>query len=713
MGYLFYLSHTTLTADFTMHIEGAEMAGIPVLEAPVLIVGGSMVGMTLSALLAKHGIRDCISVERHKSTAIHPRAALFHPRTMQIYRELGLYEQMKEESYKHYDKRAGLYKVESLAATLKGGEVGTWMKDINQWIENISPTSRLFLTQQMFEPLLRKHATEHGADLRFSTELVDFQQDDDGVTALVRNVETGEKHLVRTQYMVACDGNRSFVRKKLGIGIRGHGLLSHSLTIYFNANLSKFVEGRYNGVIYVSNDIIRGFFRLDKTGREGFLVVNTYGERGTTESRYPGEGITNEKAGEMLRAAIGTDVEFEITLLSPWRAVCDVAEQFVSGRVLLAGDAAHTVVPNVSLMRITFIQNVTAKVAAAIFSSKYILMLRQGGFGGNSGIQDAHNLAWKLALVLQNKADQDLVSSTYQDERWPVARKTIDQVFERYIVRTDPELKDETTEVETEVPEPHLELGYRYHSRALTTSGLQYVTEDPATAKAVPGSMAHHVFIATTSQDSSSSDPFPIADILGDSFVFLCGHDALAWLRAARNFTLEEAIWLPKFKTHQLSPQTDPKFYDKYAISPKGCVLIRPDGFIAWSERNQGVHGRGGFGTPDPEAVLKCVMREILCFDPPIDQRTAYSTSSSSTVNEVASAEQSLAAKLFRQTQELEHEKDALLTKVKAIDLKLADLKCMSELQDKMAMLSMKFQSKETSIESLQLSDAMGYDLRP
>ena len=630
---------------------------VPVQETPVLVIGSSMVGMTLSALLAKQGIRDCITIDKHAGTAIHPRAALFHPRTMQIYRELGLYEQMKQESYRHYDKHAGLYNVESLAATLKGGRVSTFMKDINEWIEDISPTSRLFLTQQMFEPLLRKHATDHGAELWFSMELIDFQQDDEGVTALLQHVSTGAKQLVRARYMIACDGNKSFVRNKLGIALKTHGLLSHSLTIYFESDLGKYVEGRYNGVIYVNNDMIRGFFRLDKTGREGFLVVNTYGKRGSDESRRPADGITNEKAGEMLRAAIGTDVEFEITLIAPWRAVCDVAERFVSGRILLAGDAAHTVPP-------------------------------QGGFGGNTGIQDAHNLAWKLALVLQEKAGAELVIGTYQDERWPIAKKTVDQVFERYIVRTDPELRTEDTEIEEEVPEPHLELGYRYHSRALTTKALDGITSNPRTAQAVPGSMAHHVLIITTSQEPEDAQPFPIADLLGSSFVLLCGHEANSWVRAGHNLNREESSWLPDLAMHQLQPGTNKSFYEKYVISPSGCVLIRPDGFVAWSESEKAIHGMGAMGMPDPEAVLKCVMKEILCLNSSNGQKYSQDTPSAAS-NRNVQIKETFATKLFQEIQALEDERVGLLAKVDEVDAKLKTLRRMSELQNEMVMLAM------------------------
>jgi len=631
----------------------ADIAGIPIVEAPVLIIGSSMVGMTLSALLAKQGVRGCITVEKHASTAIHPRAALFHPRTMQIYRELGLYEQMKQESAKHYDEHAGLHAVESLA----GKTLGTWMKDINEGLEHISPTSRLFLTQQMFEPLLRDLATSKGADLRFNTELVDFQQDAEGVTALLQNTETGAKQLVRSKYLVACDGNRSFVRQKLDIGMKGHGLLSQSVTIYFKADLGRFVEGKYNGVIYVNNEHVRGFFRLDKTGREGFLAVNTYGERGTEESRLPGKDITRERATEILRAAIGADVDFEITLLSPWAAVCDVAERFQDGRILLAGDAAHTVTPN-------------------------------GGFGGNTGIQDAHNLAWKLALILQKKAGSDLIS-TYEAERWPVAKKTIDQVFERYIVRTAPEFRTPDMYVEDEVPEPHLELGYQYHSRALTTSRLLAgsITSDPAIAKAAPGTMAHHVTIST----AEKPELFPIADLLGHGFVLIVGHEGISWVRAARNFYFEEGQALPALAVHQLIG-TNEAFYEKYSLTPHGCVLIRPDGFVAWSEPNAAVSGFGGIGMPAPEERLKCVLRDILC----LSSRTSASSQSSAAVTPASSpeklvrSEMNLATELFAKRRALEGEKQELKQRIKTIDGELNDLRRMSELQNEMAMLGMK-----------------------
>lgn len=659
----------------------SDIAGIPVVEAPVLIIGSSMTGMTLSALLAKHGISDCITVEKHASTAIHPRAALFHPKTMQIYRELGLYDQMASESAKYYDEHAGLHAVETLA----GKKLGTWMEDINEGLEDISPVSRMFLTQQMFEPLLRKHAVEHGASLRFSTELVEFEQDEEGVTALVIHGETGAKQIVRAKYMIACDGSRSQVRGKLGIEMKGHGLLSKSITIYFKADLGKYVRGKYNGVIYVNNEKVRGFFRLDKTGTEGFLVVNTYGVRGSEESRFPADGITDERAKVMLQEAIGADVDLKITHVSPWNAVCDCAIHFNKGRVLLAGDAAHVVTPN-------------------------------GGFGGNTGIQDAYNLAWKLALVLRGKAGQDLVLSTYHDERFPISLKTVDQVFERYIVRTAPEIRTPGMDAEEEVPEPYLELGYRYQSYAIAGEKAGATVEDPASAKARPGSMAHHVLIRTTERDGKA---FPIADLLGNGFVLVAGAEGIGWVRAARNLKLEEAKWLPNLDLHQLAADND-AFYKKYDISSSGCVLVRPDGFVAWSERSGAVSGFGGIGMPGPEETLKCVFRDILCLserhvDAAARADSAHASFDATALEDTdkwADQQKSLATSLHGQRMELEKEKQALLEKMQDVDARLADLRRMGELQNEMAMLGMKLKLQDEAHERAGRG-RMQHDLGP
>src|SRR5205823_7189788 len=218
----------------------------------------------------------------------------------------------------------------------------------------------------------------------------------------------------------AADGNRSPVRESLGIAMRGHGLLSNSVTIYFHSevDLSPLLQGRDQGVNYVTNPVLRGFFRLDRTGNRGFLVVNLVGDTARPEiiAAYPdapwanvAQTITEQRALELLRAAIGVpDIPVVIEDVATWRAVADSAERYRDGRVFLAGDAAHVVPPN-------------------------------GGFGGNAGVQDAHNLAWKLGMVLKGVAGPELLS-TYEPERRPAAEFTSEQAYSRYVTRAAPYL---------------------------------------------------------------------------------------------------------------------------------------------------------------------------------------------------------------------------------------------------------------------------------
>ena len=439
---------------------------------------------------------------------------------------------------------------------------------------------RIYLTQQIFEPILLESAKVGQIDIRHSTELISFCADATGVTALVRNRETGQKTNIRAQYMIACDGSRSPIREALGIKMKGYGLMSHSLTIYFKADLGKYVIGKYNGVIYINNPTLRGFFRLDKEGREGFLVVNMTGDR-----QHPADNITDERAAEFLKAAIGADAQFEITLIAKWEARCEVAERYLddSGRIVLVGDAAHVVTPH-------------------------------GGFGGNTGIHDTHNLAWKLALVLSGKAGPELVTETYEKERWPVAKKTVDQVFERYIKRVAPELREPYEKngfaIEDEAKDAWLELGYRYQSQALDTDlDLPFQTlEDPRTAPANPGSMSRHVLIRLV---DGTDEEIPTANLLGQSFVLILASEASGWVQAAQCLQTEKQF--PEVRLHQLKAGSDLEFCSRYGISDTGAVLIRPDGFVAWSEPGPAVSGSGGPGIPGPADTLRRVMRKALC----------------------------------------------------------------------------------------------------
>src|SRR5262249_7668982 len=169
-------------------------------------------------LLRLHGI-DALSVERHPGTAIHPRAGHFHLRTIEIMRAVGLEEEVRRRSVEQYDPNGGINNVESLA----GRELAHIMPNLNEGVEQFSPTVRCFIQQDAIEPIIRRRAVELGADIRNRTELASFEQDADGVTATIRDLESGRESTVRALYMVAADGNRSPVRSRLGIEMRGHG----------------------------------------------------------------------------------------------------------------------------------------------------------------------------------------------------------------------------------------------------------------------------------------------------------------------------------------------------------------------------------------------------------------------------------------------------------------------------------------------------------
>src|SRR5579871_5388676 len=224
-------------------------------DVPVLIVGGSLVGLTTAMLLGHHGIPS-LSLERHAGTAIHPRAGHFQLRTLEILRQVGLEQRVRAKSLEMYSPTGGIIEVSSLA----GEHRATYVAELNEGVEGFSPTVRVFINQDELEPILRERALELGAVLRNREEVVALAQDDGGVTATVRDLDGGGERAVRARYVVAADGNRSPMRGLLGIGMDGYKELSRSITIYFEADCAELVRERNQGVLYVRNPSLRGFF---------------------------------------------------------------------------------------------------------------------------------------------------------------------------------------------------------------------------------------------------------------------------------------------------------------------------------------------------------------------------------------------------------------------------------------------------------------------
>src|SRR5438477_1517066 len=158
------------------------MVNMSEIEVPVLIAGGSLVGMSTALLLGYHGIRS-LAVEHHRGTAIHPRAALINQRTMEIFRSTGVEEIVCGKSGEQFDQDGAIMAVETLA----GKELAWYIANLNEAVRDVSPCSRVFITQSLLEPLLQKRALELGAELRFGTQMTSFTQDADGVTAFIKD----------------------------------------------------------------------------------------------------------------------------------------------------------------------------------------------------------------------------------------------------------------------------------------------------------------------------------------------------------------------------------------------------------------------------------------------------------------------------------------------------------------------------------------------
>ena len=546
----------------------------PEIEVPVLVVGGSMVGLATAMFLAHHGV-EVLSVEKHHGTAIHPRAGYFQLRTMELMRVAGIEDRVRAASLELYDPDGGMNNVESLF----GREIASFIPNINAGVEDVSPARRVMLPQQVLEPILLQRARELGAQLMYSHEVVAVDQDADGVTVRARHVDDGTEHTIRSQYVVACDGNRSPVRERLGITMSGHGLLSRSITIYFRADCVAALGGRNLGVIYVSNPSLRGFFRLERSGLGGFLCVFTVGDINAPGARFVADTIDDEAALALVRAAVGDpELHVDLQAVDKWIAAADNASTYQSGRVFLAGDAAHTMPPT-------------------------------GGFGGNTGIHDAHNIAWKLALVLRGLAGPELLA-TYDAERHPAGHQAVEQAYNRYVTRSDPDLGTEG--MQPAIPDMHVEFN-RYRSSAVVHESA-FVDDgrpdiDPRQSRGLPGTRAPHVALIRDGTTISA------LDLYVRPFVLMSGpDDGGGWATAATEATNALGVDIAHYRLgHDVHDVTgaategagaSPTFCEAYGIGPAGASLVRPDGYVAWRAQDASSVGE-----------LTAVLRKVLSLD--------------------------------------------------------------------------------------------------
>jgi len=517
-------------------------------EVPVLIAGGGLIGLTTAMFLAQHGIRS-LAIERLRSGSLLPRAGHFHLRTIELFRSAGIEEEVRRQSEKDFVPEGAIVAMDSLA----GRKLADIIPGLNVGVDDtLTPIRRMFINQPSLERILRRRADEVGAAVRPGCDLIDFTQDTDGVTATVKDSETGEESRIRAKYLIGADGAHSKVREVLGIPLDGRGIFSHSMTIYFHADAWPQIGDKPLSVIYINNPVFGGFFRFAKDCQSGFLGVNTVGDPklDPVKAANPAADISEGRLIEIVRSGIGVpDLPVKIDGCTRWRATSDVARKFQDGRVFLIGDAAHLMPPN-------------------------------GGFGGNTGIHDAHNLAWKLAMVLNGVSGAGLLDS-YDAERKPVAKFTVEQAYTRYVTRTATYLG--ATDYEPLAHDFNIELGYIYNSPAIVLDDSDPKGhDDPRQTLGRPGSRAPHLYVERNGARCSTLDLF------SRRYVLLAGPAGGGWCAATQRAA-------SRFKGLELNAYCvgnedlrDPegRFCAAYGVTETGACLVRPDGFVAWRAKS-------------------------------------------------------------------------------------------------------------------------------
>ncbi|MDQ2906605.1 MAG: FAD-dependent monooxygenase [Chloroflexota bacterium] len=531
-------------------------------SVPVLIAGGGPVGLAISLFLARFGVPSLL-VERHKSTTLHPRARGLNMRTMEVFRSVDLAEALQAVGAVVNLERYTLV-VDTLAGEERQRILPQGTAANYAYARMLSPETWCLCAQDEIEPILFKAAKLHGSDLRFYTELVSFEQDATGVTAQIVDRATGAQRTVRASYLIAADGVNSRIRDTmLKVPMIGARTLAHYINIYFRGDLTDLVAHRQFVMCHVENPEARGlFFTVNDTDRWLFNIAYEP-EKGETPEDY-----TAERCIAIVRKAVGVpDLDVEVLSTLPWEAATCIAENFLIGRVFLAGDAAHIMPPF-------------------------------GASGINIGVQDAHNLAWKLAAVIKESAGPELLT-TYDTERHPIGDLTIRQAdFRHKGIMQHASSDDISKAAPTFEKQMDVILKYRYDSSAVIAEG-DAPPSSSSDYDARSGSRAPHLWLEQEGRRIS------ILDLFGQHFVLLTGEDGIIWLNAVKVVEQRLNLALTGYRIGRSGDLVDAEdqFGSMYRITPEGAVLVRPDGFVAWRTRR---------GEADPEQALEQALRQIL-----------------------------------------------------------------------------------------------------
>ena len=557
------------------------------IETDVLVVGSGPAGSTAALALSTYGVRNMV-VTKYRWLADTPRAHITNQRTMEVLRDLGVEQQAIREATPQELMGNNVF-----CTSLAGEELGrlhSWGTHPSRRADYAlaSPSSICDIPQNLLEPVLLGNAAARGTRVRFDTEYLSLEQDAAGVTATVRDRLSGETYRIRAKYLIGADGGRSKVAEDIGLPMVGRMGVAGSMNIVFHADLSRYVAHRPSVLYWVLRPgadiggIGMGLVRMVRPWNE-WLIVWGY------DINQPPPEVDEATATRIAHDLIGDDtVPIRIRSTSVWTVNHMYATRYAAGRVFCMGDAVHRHPPS-------------------------------NGLGSNTSIQDAYNLAWKLAYVLQGKAEASLLDS-YDAERAPIgeqivkrANKSIDEfgpIFDALGLLSTKDPKQMRANMEArkaDSPEAEarrerlrraiafksyefnchgVEMNQRYASDAVVPDGMpepewRRDRELYYQATTWPGARLPHVWLEDRSGALISS-----LDVVGKGrFVLLTGiAGEAAWRAAAR----AAASWYGiELAACVIGPGRD--FSDLYGdwaeareIGEAGCVLVRPDAHVAW-----------------------------------------------------------------------------------------------------------------------------------
>jgi 2,4-dichlorophenol 6-monooxygenase len=513
-------------------------------DVPVLIAGGGPVGLTMALLLARQGIASMVVERRPPRASSAPKAHVVNPRSLEIFRSLGI----DTEALRQNGASRGDAEVSRFMTRLSGTELGHIPLDVPEYeAREVTPTPLLNIAQPKLESFLTALVRENPRiDHRLGDAWVACRDENGGVVSTIEQGE-GRSYRISSSYLVAADGANSSVREFLDIPMDGIPALRPRVTIHFEANLRHVVRDRPAILYWILDPSAAGTFiayDIDQTW--------VYTPR-VTPQQFDRAQYSDAHCVELIRKAIGRDdVDLRIRHVVPWMMAAQVATAYRQGAVLLVGDAAHRFPPT-------------------------------GGFGLNTGIQDAHNLAWKIASVLRNPG-ADAPLDSYDRERRPIAEINTRQSLHNSNRMPDLFRLAEETIVDGQVSPAdarRLAAEIDTHREHFLSPGLQlgYGYGPPVRGPAEPtrydpsagdGDRMPHAWIAHGQQRLSTLDLLDPT-----SFTLLAGRDGAAWRSTVSGFDSVNAIILDD----RFVFESD--WLNLCGLRGASAMLVRPDGHIA------------------------------------------------------------------------------------------------------------------------------------